>query len=491
MKLQLTVYPAYCAYEWVIYFTNISDTITENVSELYAADLMFCGNEPILKGICGDGKEGTKICYYTPYEVDLKKQPQIAIANKTGRSSEYSFPYFNLQYGNGGAFIAIGWPGSWSCTFEYKNTGVRFKAGQQYFNARLEPGETIRTPLMAFLFYDTRNDNAALNLWRNWFIDCNMRLIENELFKPQTAAYTGQFTAEMVTATDSNQIEFMKSYLEHGIKLDYWWMDAGWYFKTGHESLTTWIDTGNLNVDTKRFPSEFADISEFAAQHDMKTLLWFEPEVVRLPNELLDEDGIKPEWILGENGTWRLANMGIPEFVDWLFDKVTSIIEKGGISLYRQDYGIASPLSLWLNNDTPGREGITENLYVQGYLSYWDRLIDKFPDMMIDSCASGGNRNDLETMRRSLPLHKTDYNYSDFDMKQAMHLVLFQWLPYFGTMTTCATLDTSIYALRSSYCPWYASSFDISKKEFNWEELKQAFHEFEIIKEFFMQNITL
>ena len=68
--------------------------------------------------------------------------------------------------------------------------------------------------------------------------------------------------------------------------------------------------------------------------------------------------------------------------------------------------------------------GIAENLYAQGYYLYWDLLIERFPNMMIDSCAAGGGRNDIESMRRSVPLHKTDHDYSNQEDKQAMHQTL-------------------------------------------------------------------
>jgi hypothetical protein len=55
------------------------------------------------------------------------------------------------------------------------------------------------------------------------------------------------------------------------------------------------------------------------------------------------------------------------------------------------------------------RQGMTDNLHVQGYLAYWDALRRRRPNLVIDSCASGGRRNDLETMRRAVPLHPTDY----------------------------------------------------------------------------------
>ena len=93
------------------------------------------------------------------------------------------------------------------------------------------------------------------------------------------------------------------------------------------------------------------------------------------------------------------------------------------------------PLDFWRRNDAPDRQGITENLHVQGYLAYWDELRRRHPDLLIDSCASGGRRNDLETMRRAVPLHPTDYNYWHLAAKQAFHHSLFQWIPYFGSNT--------------------------------------------------------
>ena len=77
----------------------------------------------------------------------------------------------------------------------------------------------------------------ALNLWRRWLIDCNLRVVGGELFQPHCAASTSWIYGEMKDATDQNQIEAFDTYLRNGLKLDYWWMDAGWYFKTPREKF--------------------------------------------------------------------------------------------------------------------------------------------------------------------------------------------------------------------------------------------------------------
>ena len=78
---------------------------------------------------------------------------------------------------------------------------------------------------------------------------------------------------------------------------------------------------------------------------------------------------------------------------------------------------------------------MNENLHVQGYLQYWDDLLARNPGLWIDSCASGGRRNDLETMRRAVPLHYSDFGYGNASVKLSFHQSLFEWLLYFKDTT--------------------------------------------------------
>lgn len=70
------------------------------------------------------------------------------------------------------------------------------------------------------------------------------------------------------------------------------------------------------------------------------------------------------------------------------------------------------PLTAWRTNDTANRQGITEDFCVQNHLAYWDALRAMNPGLRIDSCASGGRRNDLETMRRAVPLTRSDFEFA-------------------------------------------------------------------------------
>ncbi|MBR0158211.1 MAG: alpha-galactosidase [Clostridia bacterium] len=472
VTLEAAIYPDYCAYEWTVYFENRGNQNSALLEQLRCADMVFEGEAPVLKGIYGDGGVNNG-CPYEPYELDFSEQKKIHVTPETGRSTYNYFPYFNIQYGDGGTFAAIGWPIMWGATFEKIDApaGLKFIAGQEHFCAYIAPGERIRTPMAVLLDYEGRDDDIAANLWRHWFIDCNMRKPGGERFEPNISGCTSGMYAEMVGANEANQLAAIRTYLDHGVPLTYWWMDAGWYFEYGDRSLDVWLPTGTWMVDTKRFPTKFRAISEFAAEHGMKTLLWFEPEVVRLEERLRDkQNGIPAKYMLDG----MLANMGDPEFVDWMADRVSGIINDGGISLYRQDYGI-NPAGNFLAQNTEGREGIAENKYAQGYYSYWDKLIRRFPNMMIDSCAAGGGRNDIESMRRAVPLHKTDHDYTNTEDKQSMHLALFAWFPYFGSNLVGGSVDP--YILRSNYTPWLNVCLDLNSGALDWGELRTYLHE--------------
>ncbi len=205
-------------------------------------------------------------------------------------------------------------------------------------------------------------------------------------------------------------------------------------------------------------------ISDHAHAEGVKTIVWFEPERVAGGTWLATEH---PEWILGD-GAGGLLNLGNREAWNWLVNHIDKIITQEGIDLYRQDYNI-DPLDFWRRNDTEDRQGMTENQYVIGYLAYWDELLRRHPGMLIDSCASGGRRNDLETMRRAVPLLRSDYLFEPVGQQGHTYGLSF-WLPFHGTGYTPSNtvgwgwgtggISYDPYTRRSNMCPSNTACFD-------------------------------
>lgn len=483
IKLICTLYPYHAAYEWTVYFTNIGNENSPAISAINGCNYTLTAANPHLSGILGDGGYDNQA--NTPYDMNISGM-ELVINNETGRATYNRFPYFKLKWNGGGAFFAVGWPGQWRAGFSSTGDQLTVTDGQVKLNTYLKPGQTIRTPLSTFVFYEGDDSNRETNLWRNFFIACNMRKIDGGNFSPATAAASSSTYEEMFRATDANQIAAIKKYHANGVKLGYWWMDAGWYYKTGTQSLDqNWLPTGTWYVDESRFPSKFRDVSDYAHSVGTKTILWFEPEVVRLPVGQLGATSVKKEWLLPKSST-KLVNYGNPEAREWLLERVCTVLKEGNIDLYRQDYGVAYPASEWQANDPRGQAGITENLYVQGYLWFFDSLIARFPNMMIDACAAGGGRNDLETMRRAVPLHKSDSGYHDPEIKMSMNTALFSWFPYFGTY---AIGDE--YGLRASFSSMPVLNYNVVASNVDWKLIEKCVNEWEQVKEFYYSDYYL
>jgi len=438
--------------EWTAYFKNTGKENTPMLEKIQALDTRIERAEDgefLLRYQKGDTCAPD---LYQPLEQVLAAGASLRFAPGGGRPTNGAFPYYNLGMPGGGMIVVVGWPGQWAATFTRDaERGLRIIAGQELTHLVLRPAEEIRSPLIALLCWQGGDFARAQNVWRRWMIAHNLpRTSDGKLPPPIMPGNTSLEFNEMCNANEENQKYFIDRYVEERVPIDYWWMDAGWYPCNG------WPQTGTWEPDLKRFPKGLRAISDHARAKGIKTLVWFEPERVAGGTWLAENH---PEWLLG--GT--LLNLGNPDAQRWLTDHVDRTLRQQGIDLYRQDFNM-DPLGFWRANDPPDRQGMTENLHVQGYLAYWDALRRRHPDLIIDSCASGGRRNDLETIRRAVALHPTDYNYSHLAAKQAFHHSLFQWIPYFGSNTM--PIDTvDAYAFRSGHAMSVVLGYDLRRKD--------------------------
>ncbi len=455
VRLTATEYPDYPAVEWTAYLKNEGSAATPVISQLLGIDSTFrrAPAGAVLRTTQGDNYSAAS---YEPLTFTLDGEAR-SFEPEGGRPTNGAWPYFNIDYGQGGIILALGWPGQWQARFGREKNEISARGGQETTSLKLEPGEEVRTPLVALLFWKADSWIEGQNLWRHWFLAHNIPRPGGNLPPLDT-----MLCPPVLFTSAAGDISFLNSYLNQGIKCDYLWIDAGWY-STKHDwfqatGVGTWIP------DPERYPHGVREVSDYAHSKGMKFVLWFEPERVYRGSFLWDNH---PEWLLhwdaGDKGheDLRLLNFGNPAARQWITDRISKLIGEQGVDVYRQDFNV-DPLRAWRNNDAPDRQGMTENLYVQGYLAYWDALLEQHPGLMIDSCASGGRRNDLETMRRGVPLLRSDYQApglpdSDgsmttdvFDGNQGHTYGLSFWLPFFGT----GEYGDDVYSARSHLCPW-------------------------------------
>ena len=457
--------------EWTLYFRNTGDADTPIIEDIQALDTRLerdAEGEFVLHHFTGTPCTQAD---YQPFLSSLGPKAALRFAPPAGRPSDSVLPYFNVEWPGEGVILAVGWPGQWAATFSRdEENGLRVVAGQELTHLRLHPGEEIRTPLIVLQFYQG-DWVRAQNVWRSWMLAHNLPRPSGKLPPPTFAACSSHQFGEMINANEENQILFIDRYLAENLRIDYWWMDAGWY-----PNEWGWPHTGTWEVDVKRFPRGLRAISDHAHARGVKTILWFEPERVT-PGTWLYEN--HPEWLLGPDGQQKLLNLGNPEARQWLTDHVDRILTQQGIDLYRQDFNM-DPLPYWRAADAEDRQGLTEIRHVMGYLAFWDELRRRHPEMLIDSCASGGRRNDLETLRRAVPLLRSDYILEPVGQQGHTYGCAF-WYPFFGTGVNSG----DPYLFRSAMCPHITGCWDVRQPDLDYDAIRRRVAEWRDVAELF------
>lgn len=482
-------YADFDAYEWVTWFENISDKPTGIISQLWDCDveLPFEHDEPYrYSAYMPSVDDGTKI--YSPkgsvwaedefysetdvvennrYKNQIFPKEVREYKNCGGRSSAGKAPFFNICRKNKGVVIAIGWTGQWNCRIESGVDSVNIKTKIEDTHFRLFPGEKIRTSSFVMMnyegdFYDSQNK------WRR-LVKKYFSLIGSEN-RDEYAPFCAGIWGGMSSKSVLDRIEKIKN---NNIPFEYIWMDAGWYGDSEKESPDEfegdWPNyTGDWRVNKNHHPDGLLEVTKAVKDAGLKYLLWFEPERVLYHTPTASahpEYFIRADWEDDWAAKNCLLNLGDEKAWQYCFDLLADYIEKFGINCYRQDFNF-QPLEYWRANDGYDRRGITEIKHIMGMYRLWDALLSKFPHLIIDNCASGGRRIDIETLRRSVPLWRSDLQCpANFPIKASQkHNINFgMWMPYSGTGSGREWGD--VYRIRSSYAGGLTTNYTYSEKE--------------------------
>lgn len=473
VKLKISHYYSHGVTEWTVFFENKGEENSLVISSP-ETKLNFEGKLPVLKGILGDHANK-----YTPYSIDLQNDI-VEYTSTVGRATHYNFPYFNLEYGDGGVMLAIGWAGTWQASFGSDGENTVYTASSvNKLKTYLKPGETIRTALFVVAPYTKRNEHYATNFWRSWFVECNLPKADKD-GTPLAPFSTCCFASDTGLPNSDGSISenkdtwrpTMKKMIQEDTKVDFRWVDAGWYvcpdgsspepYVKGHD----WWDTvGTWTLDPAKWPDDsFLESTEEARKNGMRTLMWFEPERVTDPENLAKNYGYDASWAIRVDGERAISNnIGDPACLKWTTDRICDVLRKNKVEMYREDNN-CNAAALWRHLDTADgedRQGITECKFIAGHYKMWDDIIACTQSYggcgFVDSCASGGGRNDLESMRRGVPLLRSDADRTSTALRLSMTSTFNKWIPFNGANTKeklrehDATGTSDPYVWRASY----------------------------------------
>jgi alpha-galactosidase len=441
VRCSYSVFLDFPAVEWVLHLRNGGDQDTALIEDVQALDAVFSrsGDEEfVLHRVRGSA--ATRMDFAPEADV-LAPGGRVALAPVGGRSSNtHALPFFHLTWDGGGVVLAIGWSGQWAASWAHnEHASLQVRAGMERTRLRLHPGETIRTPRILLLFWQGEEPFRGNNLLRRFLLTHRCPQKDgNPVLGPLACTGSPGVDAEFNMATEYNQLASAERYRQFGLEADYWWIDAGWYEGRWPNGVGNWFPRQD------GFPNGLRPVSDGVKKMGYEgLLLWFEPERVHRGTWL---DGEHPDWVLRLPGNPNgLLNLGHPDALRWLTEHLSGMIEREGLSVYRQDFNM-DPLPYWRARDEPEREGIHEIRHVEGLYALWDELRRRHPGLLIDNCASGGRRIDLETTARSIPLWRTDYQYFEPNGQQLHTYGLNLFLPLHGT----GSGRPDVYAFRSA-----------------------------------------
>jgi alpha-galactosidase len=478
-------YGDFPAVEWTLHFQNSGTADTPILEQINALDVAFtrqaAGDFVLHRAL---GSSATRNDFAPVAEV-LKQDTPSNRAAVGGRSSNTdALPFFNLEaVGEGGVMVGIGWSGQWAASLtREESTLLRARAGMELTHLKLHPGEEIRTPRILLLFWRGSDYMAGHNLLRRFVVAHVMPRKNGKAVTLPFAcngfphAFDPSLTgAEFNDATQHNQIAFAQRYHQLGLAADYWWIDAGWYEGRWPNGVGNWFPRKD------GFPQGLRPVSDAVKELGMGFLLWFEPERVHQGTWL---DREHPEWVLKSPGNPNgLLNLGDEAALQWLTQHISGLIEREGISVYRQDFNI-DPLAFWRAADAPDRQGMAEIRYIEGLYAFWDELLRRHPGLIIDNCASGGRRLDLETVSRSVSLWRTDYQYYEPNGYQSHTAGVSLYLP--STSTGCGLPD--VYGFRSAMNNGLVVNWNLYAPDFPVETARRLVDEFRRVRHLFLED---
>ena len=461
-RCEIQAYADFPAVEWVVYFRNTGEADTPILSDIRPLDMLAPLEAQAACRVHHARGGLTQTDDFAPLETPLTFRQggsTLQLAAGTGKSSTLHLPFFNLELdsggndGHAGVIGAIGWTGGWSASFQRQAEGVRVRAGMERTHLRLHPGEEVRTPRILLLFWEGDRVRSQ-NMLRRLILAHHTPRPDGQLLQPPFCEGVWGARSE---ASHLQKIAWLK---ENQIPAECYWIDAGWYgdgpvAEMDDVFTNAWAkQAGTWSPNPALYPRGLAPVGEAARAAGIGFLLWVEPERAFQETALARQH---PEWLLGPlpapalGGNNYMINLGLPEARRAVTDLVSGLIRSAGITCYRQDFNFLVVPALFEGADAPDRVGLAEIRHIEGLYAFWDELLARHPGLVIDNCAGGGQRIDLETISRSVPLWRSDLQCWPFDpmAMQTQTQGLAPWVPLSAAVCDAATT----YALRSALGP--------------------------------------
>lgn len=179
------------------------------------------------------------------------------------------------------------------------------------------------------------------------------------------------------------------------IGADYFVIDCGWH----DEILNPFYYVGKWEESKTKYPNGLKNTLKYLESLGLKTGLWMEPEVVGAlgdAKKMWDDDCYFQRFgkplVISNRYQLDFRNKKVTDFLE---EKISYLVNEYNIGYLKLDYNIEPGVGTDLDSDSFG-DGLLE--HNRKYHEFISKIGQKHPNLIIEGCASGGNRLDYLTM---------------------------------------------------------------------------------------------
>ncbi|MBQ6966780.1 MAG: alpha-galactosidase [Lachnospiraceae bacterium] len=329
-------------------------------------------------------------------EIKKLTSGSVSIESKRGISSANQNPFVIVKRPGTDDFIgeAIGmsfvYSGNFVAQAECDTFGrLRLLMGinPDRFCWPLKQGESFETPEVVI----AHTDEGLNNLSQTYHDLYNNNLIRGKWKNTPRPILINNWEATFMDFDEKSILKIAEKARDAGVEL--FVLDDGWFGARNDDTagLGDWVE----NPD--KLPQGMAGLSRKVNALGMKFGFWIEPEMVNPDSNLYRRH---PEWALATPG--RKSSLGRhqlvldfsrEEVVDYIYGMLKKVIENAEISYIKWDMNRS--LTEVYNANLPAIEqGTIYHRYIMGVYSLYEKLRKDFPEILFESCSSGGNRYD-------------------------------------------------------------------------------------------------
>lgn len=266
---------------------------------------------------------------------------------------------------------------------------VRFLLGMsdELFSWKLEPGQEFWTPEAAMSFSDNGFSKLSANfheLIRRHVCRGKWRDIRRPILINSWETAYFDFNGEKI-------VDIAREAAKLGVEMLV--LDDGWFGKRDND----FSGLGDWFVNEEKLGGKLSQTAEEIRTLGMEFGLWIEPEMVSEDSRLYQEH---PDWafvIPGREpvrGRYQLVlDFSRKEVVDYIFTQIAEVIEEAGVTYIKMDMN-RHLTDVYSAGAAEQNQGAIIHKYVLGIYDFLERLLTRFPDLLIEGCAGGGGRFD-------------------------------------------------------------------------------------------------